>query len=277
MGDLYESELRSALAAAGLSDVELRFFDVTDSTNTRAKLFAEARGASERAPVLFVANEQSAGRGRHGRSFVSKAGAGLFASLLFYPEGAASATGLTVYAAVAIRAAIAELTGGEAEIKWVNDVYYGGRKLAGILCEGAFLPTGGGLAYAVVGFGINVHRAEFHGELGGLAGDLESSFGVRVSRAELAARVTKKLLSGLHRLGKAELAEEYRAHSLLIGARVTVHRFDGASYEARVLDVGDGGELIVEHGGKREALSSGEVSVRKAENDRSSKSELDKA
>ena len=96
-------------------------YELTDSTNTRAKEYARCDRAEM--PAVFIADEQSAGRGRRGRSFDSAKGAGLYMSILFRPSAEFDdAAKITVRAAVAASRAISELSGVEVGIKWVNDI-----------------------------------------------------------------------------------------------------------------------------------------------------------
>lgn len=241
-----------------LSGLPIFIYDTIGSTNTEAKLFAAREGADR---AVFIASEQTEGRGRRGRSFISEDG-GVYMSLLIRPEGTVKdAVALTAYAAVTVREAIEELTGLSPEIKWVNDLMIGGRKLAGILTEGRVSQCGEGLEYAVVGIGINVHGTALHPEIADIATTLELE-GATVSLEELIARVCELFCLGLDKVGTPALAEEYRRHSALIGKCITVIKLS-ESYPARVLGVTDRCELELElSDGSREILATGEVSVR---------------
>ncbi len=253
--------IKRELVNYSCQNIELRFFFATDSTNTRAREYAkEAAGAA-----LFVAERQSAGRGRLGRSFVSEGGVGLYMSLLLpLSELCADTATLTAYAAVMCAEAIEELTGEPMGIKWVNDIYHGGRKLAGILTEGIISPDTGRISYAVIGIGINVCKRKFPVELADIATDIESECGKRISREELAALITAKITGSLSLLGTHGLIERYKARSILIGERVTVHS-SVEPYTARVLDIAEDASLVVrsDETGELCRLSTGEVSVRK--------------
>lgn len=141
-----------------------------DSTNAEA-----LRRAVDGAPegTVIVAEEQTAGRGRRGRSFFSPAGTGIYLSILVRPAlPAERAHLLTCSAAVAVAEAIEACAGVDASIKWVNDVYCRGKKVAGILTEGSFDLEGGVLQHAVVGIGVNVRppHAGFPAEIAERAG-----------------------------------------------------------------------------------------------------------
>ena len=115
----------------------LLLLEETESTNTLAKKLAEEEAIPDEG-ILIVAERQSAGRGRLGRSFLSD-GRGLYLSYLFKPElPPEKIVRITTYSAVAMARAIDSLADTSTRIKWVNDLYLGGKKLAGILTEGGF-------------------------------------------------------------------------------------------------------------------------------------------
>jgi len=126
----------------GISAPKILLYELTDSTNERAREYAREK-TDNRSPVVFIADGQTAGRGRRGRSFVSNSGAGIYISILTYPEAVgADATVATSRAAVCLARAIESLCDCDVRIKWVNDLYLGGKKLAGILTEGEVAQDG---------------------------------------------------------------------------------------------------------------------------------------
>ena len=241
-------------------ELSITVYKKIDSTNTQAKLAAEA-GAEGNA--IFIASEQTAGRGRMGRSFSSNKGKGLYLSILIAKDLPADfATSLTTYMAVVARRSIGTLTESKPVIKWVNDIYLGGKKLAGILTEGK-AKCEGILAYAVVGIGINLYKQQFPEDVRAIATTIEDECEKTVDVNELAALIVKEFFDNLHLVGTPELAEEYRAHSFLIGERVNVIK-PTITYEATVKNITDKCELLLElTDGTTEILSTGEVSVRK--------------
>ena len=125
-----------------------------DSSNQTAKRLALA-GAPH--GTLVLAGQQSAGRGRMGRRFESPAGKGIYLSLVLrVPVPASEALGVTVGAAVAVARAVQKLCGIELGIKWVNDLYYQGKKVCGILTEAGTSVESGLLEWLVVGIGLNL-------------------------------------------------------------------------------------------------------------------------
>ena len=228
------------------------------STNDEAKSFAKRN--PENARAVFAAVSQSAGRGRLGRSFSSDVG-GLYFSYLSHPAISASdAIMMTVYAAVALCEVIEELTPLKPGIKWVNDVFVGGKKLAGILTEGQALPSGE-LGYAVVGIGVNVLKRDFPPELSKIATDIESECGIKISIGELAVRLAEKLLA-FEESDPESFMEKYRNYSIVIGKRVTVYSA-GGQYDADVISIDSKGALTVMDGsGEIKRLFTGEVSIK---------------
>lgn len=218
-------------------------YGITDSTNTRAKEYFKSEGKGS--PAIFITRAQSAGRGTRGRSFESPKDSGLYISFLFYPDlSAADAAYITTYAATRVSRAIDRISNAEApqtRIKWVNDIYIGEKKLAGILTEGS--PDGEGrLLYAVVGIGINLKSGALSDELSDIATTLEDN-SVDVSADRLAAILTEEFYEGLGSLCSRETMREYRERSMLIGRRVTVSC--GNTEECvLVTDIGDDGALI---------------------------------
>ena len=241
-------------------ELSINVYKKIDSTNTQAKLHTE-RGRCGNA--IFVASEQTAGRGRLGRSFVSNKNKGLYLSILLNeklpPE---FATALTTYMAVVASRVIFSLSGVTPDIKWVNDLYLGGKKCAGILTEGKASESGDTLDYAVVGIGINLCKQDFPDEVKAIATTLEDECKKRVNRCDLAALIVKEFFEGLHLVGSREIAEEYKSHSFLIGKQVTVIK-PTLEYAATVKDITDKCELLLTlDDGTEEILSTGEVSVR---------------
>ena len=240
--------------------MSINIYKKIDSTNTQAKLHAEY-GRCENA--IFIASEQTAGRGRLGRSFVSSKNKGLYLSILLNkklpPE---FATSLTTYMAVIASRAISSLSGAEPKIKWVNDLYLGGNKCAGILTEGKASESGDSLQYAVVGIGINLLSQEFPEEVRNIATTVEDECGRKVDKYDLAALIVSEFFKNLGLVGSKEIADEYRSLSFVIGKRVTVMRVD-SSYNALVTGITDKCELsLLLDSGESEILSTGEVSLR---------------
>ncbi len=252
---LTKAKIEKSLKRLGI-EIPVVFYELTDSTNTRAKEFAKSRADGKREPVLFVANGQTGGRGRMGRSFVSNFGSGIYMSLLLYPkEKGYDTTRATAEAAVALARAVESLCDARPEIKWVNDLYLGGRKLAGILCEGELLQSGE-IGYLVVGMGINVYKNAISEEISGIATSIEDNSDTVPNSNLLTARIVKEMLDF-----SGSLFEEYKARSMVIGRTVKVVKPD-FQFDATVLNLNEDFSLTIEHDGKTERLFTGEVSLK---------------
>ncbi len=220
---------------------------LTDSTNARAKQLAAA-GAPH--GTVVTADEQSAGRGRQGRAWTSEPGSALLLSVVIRDLDERHVL-LPLATAVAVCEAAEACTPVTCAIKWPNDVWVEGRKLAGILVEGR--PQEG---WAVVGVGVNV--SGFPGELAGLATSLalESADDNRQSTAVVLAALLPALDRRLSD-GSARLLEAWRERDALRGRRISWR--DG---EGTAAGVDDTGALLVETDAGRVALQAGEVHLR---------------
>lgn len=242
--------------------VPCRVFAVEETVSTNDDLKSLAASGGEAGTVL-VAFRQRGGRGRLGRSFYSPDQTGLYLSVLLRPdEKPEDAVFLTPAAAVAAARAIRRVPGREVEIKWVNDLYYQGKKVCGILTEAALTSTADRLEYAVCGIGINLcpPKGGFPEELSAIAGALCDTVDPHLP-ADLAAAFLNELFAVLQ-APREELLEEYRSRSFLTGKQITspTGAFEGV---ATVLGVDDQAGLVIQReDGVRQTLHGGEVSVR---------------
>ncbi len=248
-------KIQSSLEEYSLSHLNITVLDTVGSTNTLAKQYAKKK--TNKSPLVIIAREQTGGRGRLGRSFVSRCDTGLYISFLIYPEKSIqNALTLTAKCAVAVARAIENLTGLSAQIKWVNDVYINGRKLAGILCEGE-LNQDGTLVYAVVGIGINLVDVSLGEELDKIATNIERECGKCYTVCDLAPLVIKEFFTR-----DENFMEEYRSRAKFIGEEITVSPLSSESFTARAVGISDTGGLIIERDGKLSELISAEISIR---------------
>ena len=232
--------------------------ECAESTNAVA---AEAARRGEAEGLVVVAERQTAGRGRRGRSFFSPGGTGLYMSILLRPRFSPErAVLLTAAAACAACEAIEAVFGVRASIKWVNDVLVGGKKVCGILVESAAGPKG--LEYAVVGIGVNLAEPEggFPEELRAIAGAVAQGGAER--RGELASEILARLMRLYSAVERGEGVAGYSERVTPPGTRVTVLAPDGAR-EATVLGTDENCRLLVRYdGGGEDALFSGEISIK---------------
>ena len=244
------------------SGITLTVYKETDSTNIRLRELA-SQGAPEGTAV--IAGMQTKGRGRLGRSFFSPSDTGLYLSILLRPDmTAADAVRITTAAAVAVAEAAEDISGKKADIKWVNDVYIGGKKICGILTEAAFGLENGGLEYAVCGIGINVYEPQggFPDEIKDIAGALLDKPDDDV-RNRLAAGIIMRFMKYYRELSRNTFMQGYRDRLIWRGEEINIIR-GSEVFPARLIDVDEQCRLITERtDGSREVVSSGEISIRK--------------
>ena len=237
----------------------IHYFDTIDSTNTRAKAMA-AQGAP--AGTVLIADHQTGGRGRLGRTFLSPAGTGIYMSVILRPNcPPAELMHLTCAAAVAASDAVEKAVGLRPGIKWTNDLVHGNRKLAGILTELGFSPRGT-VDWAVIGIGINCLQteADFDPAIRSFAGSL--SMFAPCDRAKVAAALVEAFAS-MDLTRKAEIMDRYRADCITLGREVSLLRTGDPIRHGKAVDIDADGALIVEFSpGVRETVNSGEISVR---------------
>lgn len=258
------TEIESRLHTKWLG-TPLHFYWETDSTNVRAKLAAEE---GEQSGALFVADKQTAGRGRRGRSWESPAGGNLYFTLLLRPKILPdSASMLTLVAAMALTKAIKEFLPEEEKqkvgIKWPNDVVLGGRKVSGILTEMSTEPEH--IHYVVIGIGVNTGKQEWPKEIADKATSLEESLGHRVNRSLLLSGFLGEFEQAYETfLGTEDMSllrEEY--DEMLVNCEKMVRVLDPkGEYEGLAKGINNRGELLVETKGEVREVYAGEVSVR---------------
>lgn len=259
-----EKSLRGA--ASGL---RLMVRGEVTSTNTVLKQQADA---GEPEGKVLVAERQTMGKGRSGRSFYSPDASGVYFSILLRPKFSLQESLLiTTAAAVAVAQAIDAVAGDAADkamIKWVNDVYFRGKKVCGILTEASVDFESGGLAYAVLGIGINVTDPKngFPEEIREVAGSLygNNACGGAI-RNRLVAETINRFMQYYETLTARGFMEEYRQRSVVIGR--TVEAYDQKqSRLVKVLGINDDAALFVEEAdGSRAYLTTGEVRIRPAD------------
>jgi BirA family biotin operon repressor/biotin-[acetyl-CoA-carboxylase] ligase len=242
----------------------LIYLGVTDSTNLQAK--ALAAGDSPEGTVV-VADTQTGGRGRMGRTWVSPPGENLYFSLILRPRvPSVRVPQLTLLVAAAIHRALSAIAGDlQAKIKWPNDILLNDKKLCGVLCEMQSEPDY--THFVVVGIGINVNQSELPAELLGIATSLFLETGRLFSRAEILAAI----LNHFEPLYETWMSEEdltfilpyLEEHALLQSRMVSIEQFN-RTINGRVSGIARGGELIIESDdGRTTMVSSGEAHLRK--------------
>ena len=255
-----EAEIKSLLHTKWAGQ-ELFYFDSIDSTNTKAKEMAEKGYPSG---TLVVADQQTAGKGRRGRSWDSPAGTGIFLTLMLKPDiNPNNASMLTLVAALATAKAINDVTGAAARIKWPNDIVVNGKKICGILTE--MSAQFDYINHIVIGIGFNVHNETFPEDIRETASSLYLECGKHFHRAEIIERFLSHFEEFYNIFLQTEdlegLMKEYNA--LLVNIQKQVRVLDPKEpYEGKAIGITKKGELIVDTWESRKLVSSGEVSVR---------------
>ncbi len=233
------------------------YFDTVDSTNTLCARLARS-GAPE--GTLVTAESQTKGRGRGGRSWYSPPGTSLYLSLLLRPDrGTAEAQRLTMVASVALAEVLRETCQVNALIKWPNDLFINGRKVAGILVEAE--SKGGSMDWMVLGIGLNVNTETFPQELTHRATSLSRETGTTWCRTTLLIHLLLKMESLYLNWLKGETEElfsKWRGMSYTLGRRVkTEQGFTGYAEEVTP----QGGLIIRGERGDRLVVNAGDVEV----------------
>lgn len=251
------SELQSKLSTKVLGRNAFSFSSL-DSTSTYIR---KARHILPDGTTV-IADEQLAGRGRTGKSFYSPKGDGLYFSFLLKDEKYLTDPLFTVKMSYAVCRAIDKLTKTQSvRIKWVNDIYIGEKKLAGILCESAADGTSRSI---IVGVGVNfsINRVELPSELRGKAGSLRDVVKPKLSKATLCAYIlneVEEMYDTPH--SDDEFLALYRQRSAVLGREITVLS-DGKEIRAAALDIATDGGLIVRYeNGITDKLTAGEISI----------------
>lgn len=240
---------------------EIHVIKITDSTNNDAKKHGAQGG---RSGSVWIAEEQTAGKGRMGKQFHSPPGSGIYMSVLFRLNvDIADSLLITSAVAVAVCRAVQKVCGVSSQIKWVNDVYIEGKKLCGILTEASLNYETQMLDYVVTGIGINMKTSAFPEDLKEIVTSISEHTTANVSRSQLIGEVLNQLQLIQADLTTKGFLSEYKARSCILGEKINVIT-PSESFPATAIDINDFGHLIVEYeNGKTKALNSGEISIRK--------------
>lgn len=267
MAETFSIQRIDAALAHTMFHGKLHHFPTIDSTNTRALADAQAGAA---AGQVYIADEQTAGRGRGGHAWHSEAERGLYLTVLVRPAmRAADALTISLATGIAALLAIDAVAACPIDLRWPNDLVSprrgeNSRKLGGILTESASTPAGE-LRHAAIGIGINLNQLHFPTELANAATSLRAECGEPVSREQMAVAMLKHLHDQLDALadgaGQQDVLRRFTERSTwVIGKRVRVAEGDGyTGVTAGLTAAGllrvqcdDGQERIVRHGGVRE-------------------------
>ncbi|MBQ4572605.1 MAG: biotin--[Clostridia bacterium] len=217
----------------------------------------------EKENTLVIALSQTGGRGRMGRSFYSPNGTGIYFSLLLHPEfSAEKSLFLTVMAAVSVAETVMKYNKKDVKIKWVNDIYIDGKKVCGILTEGA-INSNKKLDYAVVGIGINVVAPEncFPDDIKDIATAIFPGNTEEYIKEKIVADVVNRFFR-MYSGADKDYIRRYKEYSYLTGKEINIISGDNTRH-ATVLGITDECHLLVKNENDEiEEISSGDVSVR---------------
>lgn len=236
-------------------DADILYYPIIDSTNNEAKRLV-SNGSNR--PMLIVAEEQTNGRGRQGKSFYSPPLTGIYMTLVTHPMSKlTNAVTATTAASVAVCKAVEELTDLKPKIKWVNDVYLDDKKICGILTEAITDFETQTVSSVVIGIGMNIKTIHFPDEVENAA-----SLNVNISRVKLIAQIANNL-NRILCCDYGEFIDYYISHSMIIGEKINFIKGSKIT-PATAIDIDSTGGLVVElENGKIATLRSGEISIRK--------------
>ncbi|MCK5881328.1 MAG: bifunctional biotin--[acetyl-CoA-carboxylase] ligase/biotin operon repressor BirA [Sinobacterium sp.] len=237
-------------------------FNVTDSTNTQ--LLARSQNGHDVHEQIVVAEQQTAGRGRRGKTWVSPYAANLYFSMAWdFEQGAAKLDGLSLVVGLALQQSVYEFCGVRSEVKWPNDVLVEGKKLAGILLEISGDPTG--LCHVIIGVGVNINMHDGKGEIDQPWQSLALLSHSVVDKTEFLSVFVKLLLTYLDRFvnaGFSSFSDQWKAVDALQGQAVMLTQGDQVILGEHE-GVSEKGELLIRTALGIEVFNGGEVSVRK--------------
>lgn len=244
------------------SDFSLVVYDCVDSTNKVLKEMAN-EGAKDKTVVL--ANTQTDGRGRLGRSFFSPNGSGIYMSVLLKPNMAPDkATNITACAGVAVCTALEKIYNISPKIKWVNDVFIEGKKVCGILAESVVNPQKNLPEYCVLGIGLNLFAPNdgFPSEISQIAGSVVKCNSINIEeKAHVISQILIDFFKIFDKINGNSILNEYKKRMFLINETVTVNA--AVPFEAKIIDINEDFSLKLQMSdGKIINLNTGEIGIK---------------
>ena len=254
-----------------------KIYKTVESTNIIARDMAVNGAESGRdmavngaeSGTVVLAEEQTNGYGRNGKSFFSPYGTGIYMSIILNlkkEKKLFNSSFITTAAAMAVSKSIEEVSNENTQIKWVNDVFINEKKVCGILTEGAFSFEDGRLDYAVIGIGVNVNfpKNGFPKELDNIAASINLKNDTINTQSDMRNILIAKILENLYDyyFNDVVFYEEYKKRSFLIGKKVSININD-KEHIVRVLDIDETFALIIEfQNGKIDRVISGSVNYK---------------
>lgn len=235
-----------------LPDFDLFYYDSLDSTNNEAK---RKILSGTKKKCIYIANHQTAGRGRMNRSFYSPKDTGIYLSFSYKSDASfGDAVNITSQAAVALAETLESVTDKTCGIKWVNDIYIDGKKIAGILAESVTTDS----PYVILGIGLNITTESFPEELSSKAGSLNIS---DFPKTEFVKLLSEKILYFINHPKDSNYLKSYISHSVVLGRKIEYVK-NSELIKGTALSVTNKGELkVLRTDGTTDILSSGEISL----------------
>ncbi|WP_323610991.1 biotin--[acetyl-CoA-carboxylase] ligase [Erysipelothrix enhydrae] len=257
--NLSSAEIRNNMKNSFVEDI--RCYDSIPSTNSLAK---EMIPDQFKDPFLIATDHQSEGRGRRGRTFYSPSKNGIYISLALVPTLSLEDTQLiTIIAAVAVKKALKMLYQLEVDIKWLNDIYLDGKKLAGILTEGEIVLESNQYRYLILGIGLNVfHDSNLPQNLNEIYTSLDQHIKRDIDRNKLIATITDCFFSLYEKFpdNRQTIIDDYRSSCFIINQYIYINQ--DFSQRFYVKDIDEKGQLIINDKDQNiRTLNSGEVSI----------------
>ncbi len=230
-------------------------FDGIDSTN--AYLKRNVRKDTETGTTV-IADSQTNGRGRLGRTFYSPADTGMYMSVVFRAEDIGDISLITIAACTAACRALEDTAGVYPRIKWVNDIFLRGKKVCGILAESLTDPQTHRITHVIVGIGVNISTKDFPKDIRDIAGSVCEK---GMSREKLAAEILNNLIPMCKNTADSDIIDYYGEHLMIVGKEVE-YTLNGEERRGTVLGINEKGNLTVRtNDGGEDILKSGEISL----------------
>lgn len=260
--DLISKEGISLYLNKEFSNIDIYTYKTTSSTNEVAKKLA-LTGAKH--GTVVISEEQTAGKGRMGRTFYSPANTGIYMSIVLRSNlTAMDSVLITTSSSVAICDAIHKVTGIECQIKWINDIYINNKKVGGILTEASTNFESGTIDYLILGIGINFNNPKdnFPDDLKEIADSLYKGNSNGINRNILCAEILNNILSIIPKIKDYNFISEYKKRSIILNQEI-MYTSGGIYSKGRAIDINNDGSLVIKHDdGSIKILNSGEVSIR---------------
>lgn len=244
------------------SNIDIYTHKKISSTNEEAKKIALNK--TKHATVI-IADEQTDGKGRMGRTFYSPPNTGIYMSIILRENlSTFNSVLITTSSCVAICDAIYKVTGMDCQIKWINDIYMNNKKVGGILTETSMNSENKIMNYLIIGIGINFNKPKYNFpiDIQEIAGSIYKN-NTKVSRERLCSEIINNILSITSRINSYDFISEYKRRSLIFNREILYTSY-GIKYKGKVIDINKDGSLLVKNkDGSIKVLNSSEITIRR--------------